>query len=114
MRISDWSSDVCSSDLLQAPAHRPEPPRALEREHPRELRQRQHLDRHRPAGLVRERAGAARLAGHMRRHRERSEERRVGKEWVSTCRSRWSPFHEKKKKVNTQQNNKHTQKHKTT
>src|SRR3546814_18667159 len=23
----------------------------------------------------------------------RSEERRVGKEWVSTCRSRWSPYH---------------------
>src|SRR3546814_14294302 len=23
----------------------------------------------------------------------RSEERRVGKEWVSTCRSRWAPFH---------------------
>src|SRR3546814_14699064 len=28
----------------------------------------------------------------------RSEERRVGKECVSTCRSRWSPYHEKKKK----------------
>src|SRR3546814_11276188 len=28
---------------------------------------------------------------------ERSEERRVGKECVSTCRSRWSPEHEKKK-----------------
>src|SRR3546814_14628246 len=28
---------------------------------------------------------------------QRSEERRVGKEWVSTCRSRWSPDHEKKK-----------------
>src|SRR3546814_15045734 len=28
---------------------------------------------------------------------ERSEERRVGKEVVSTCRSRWSPYHEKKK-----------------
>src|SRR3546814_14805432 len=28
----------------------------------------------------------------------RSEERRVGKECVSTCRSRWSPFHKKKKK----------------
>src|SRR3546814_19784486 len=28
---------------------------------------------------------------------ERSEERRVGKECVSTCRSRWSPYHEKKK-----------------
>src|SRR3546814_17699329 len=24
---------------------------------------------------------------------DRSEERRVGKEWVSTCRSRWSPSH---------------------
>src|SRR3546814_15084101 len=24
---------------------------------------------------------------------ERSEERRVGKEWVRTCRSRWSPYH---------------------
>src|SRR3546814_17951518 len=28
--------------------------------------------------------------------RPRSEERRVGKEWVSTCRSRWAPDHEKK------------------
>src|SRR3546814_18556035 len=27
-----------------------------------------------------------------------SDERRVGKECVSTCRSRWSPYHEKKKK----------------
>src|SRR3546814_15320634 len=26
----------------------------------------------------------------------RSEERRVGKACVSTCRSRWSPYHEKK------------------
>src|SRR3546814_14415448 len=30
--------------------------------------------------------------------RIRSEERRVGKECVSTCRSRWSPYHYKKKK----------------
>src|SRR3546814_12956709 len=30
--------------------------------------------------------------------RERSEESRVGKECVSTCRSRWSPYHSKKKK----------------
>src|SRR3546814_13983193 len=28
----------------------------------------------------------------------RSAERRVGKEWVSTCRSRWSPYKQKKKK----------------
>src|SRR3546814_20342055 len=27
-----------------------------------------------------------------------SGERRVGTEWVSTCRSRWSPYHTKKKK----------------
>src|SRR3546814_877487 len=31
----------------------------------------------------------------------RTEERRVGKECVSTCRSRWSPYHEKKKQKNT-------------
>src|SRR3546814_12928504 len=30
---------------------------------------------------------------------ERSEERRVGKECVSTCRSRWSPSHYKKKTI---------------
>src|SRR3546814_18594070 len=30
---------------------------------------------------------------------QRSEERRVGKEGVSTCRSRWSPSHYKKKKT---------------
>src|SRR3546814_18690441 len=29
----------------------------------------------------------------------RSEERRVGKECVSTCRSRWSPYHKKKKNI---------------
>src|SRR3546814_15490320 len=32
---------------------------------------------------------------------ERSEERRVGKECVSTCRSRWSPYHYKKKRETT-------------
>src|SRR3546814_12856841 len=36
--------------------------------------------------------------GHCRVNR-RSEERRVGKECVSTCRSRWSPDHLKKKKT---------------
>src|SRR3546814_16575477 len=38
------------------------------------------------AGLSAEEAAA-------REQAERSEERRVGKEWVSTCRSRWSPYH---------------------
>src|SRR3546814_20895392 len=32
----------------------------------------------------------------------RSEERRVGKECVSTCRSRWSPYHKKKQKKKNQ------------
>src|SRR3546814_11085635 len=32
------------------------------------------------------------------RSQGRSEERRVGKECVSTCRSRWSPYHSKKRK----------------
>src|SRR3546814_13848660 len=37
----------------------------------------------------------------------RSEERRVGKACVSTCRSRWSPYHEKKK-TNIEQIQMHT------
>src|SRR3546814_12705182 len=33
------------------------------------------------------------IAGVTRARSDRSEERRVGKECVSTCRSRWSPYH---------------------
>src|SRR3546814_18670290 len=40
----------------------------------------------------------ARQTSRLRSMRERSEERRVGKECVSTCRSRWSPYHYKHKK----------------
>src|SRR3546814_8771066 len=65
MRISDWSSDVCSSDLRAGRRHRAAEPLSLPLD--RDLKQR-----------VRGR---------------RSEERRVGKECVSTCRSRWSPYH---------------------
>src|SRR3546814_19710773 len=38
----------------------------------------------------------------------RSEERRVGEEGVSTCRSRWYPYHYKKKTTSTQLSNKPT------
>src|SRR3546814_16644089 len=38
--------------------------------------------------------------GHSMLIDPRSEERRVGKECVSTCRSRWSPYHYKKKTNN--------------
>src|SRR3546814_6434872 len=69
MRISDWSSDVCSSDL-----------------HPRRGQARSRPPDPRPSE-----AGAE--DRHFPRRRGRSEERRVGKECVSTCRSRWSPYH---------------------
>src|SRR3546814_9128813 len=76
MRISDWSSDVCSSDLafdhLQHIRH------VLGR---RMLPRRAHAE-----------TGRADSLG----TRRRSEERRVGKECVSTCRSRWSPYRYKK------------------
>src|SRR3546814_19528800 len=42
------------------------------------------------AGMLREMAGRA---DELTREIERSEERRVGEEWVSTCRSRWTPYH---------------------
>src|SRR3546814_6609494 len=84
MRISDWSSDVCSSDLpVQRHARR-----RLEEE-------RQLLG----VALSREVDVPCRIAAVARRHAGddfdgvRSEERRVGKECVSTCRSRWSPYH---------------------
>src|SRR3546814_13903553 len=69
MRISDWSSDVFSSELGD--------------------------DRHRdnhchpvPSSNRNSFGCVAKL---------RSEERRVGTECVSTCRSRWSPYHSKQK-----------------
>src|SRR3546814_20033165 len=88
MRISDWSSDVCSSDLVGLAQQRSgqsarDRPLLLEFD----VRACRALSpcRNR-AGLLHRCAGAS-----------RSEERRVGKECVSTCRSRWSPYHSKKK-----------------
>src|SRR5947199_2291332 len=74
--LSDWSSDVCSSDLVFA---RCSPRKALMR-----------LDL--PAFTWPRNVSVTRLT--------RSEERRVGKE----CRSRWSPYHEKKKRENMELN----------
>src|SRR3546814_3846714 len=93
LRISDWSSDVCSSDL-EASAN---------------------IDTCLNCNLVDFKLGdSAIIAAHFRNYdgheivvsakyfvlccggiensRIRSEERRVGKECVSTCRSRWSPY----------------------
>src|SRR3546814_7685848 len=85
MRISDWSSDVCSSDLRIAP-------RVVALVLRRGLRRRYaQRDAQRVAGELVDigRRGAIAVA----RRIGRSEERRVGKECVSTCRSRWSPYH---------------------
>src|SRR3546814_4253909 len=68
MRISDWSSDVCSSDLSAQPAQ---------------------------GGMTLASNPIQLLIGLLLPavQKVRSEERRVGKECVSTCRSRWSPYH---------------------
>src|SRR3546814_14268743 len=106
MRISDWSSDVCSSDLaiavpdlaaaaatyantlgakVSAPLAQPEhgvtvvfvelPNTKIEMQHP-----------------LGEGSTIAKLLANNPAGGMRSEERRVGKECVSTCRSRWSPY----------------------
>src|SRR3546814_15008155 len=104
MRISDWSSDVCSSDLLpstcidhqaQLAAQKPllylatdivyatdGAEAVLPSEMSVEVEATIPADQHAEivTNTISERTG-------------RSEERRVGKECVSTCRSRWSPYH---------------------
>src|SRR3546814_15916846 len=96
MRISDWSSDVCSSDLPAIEMHEPQlgstrlddipaldaaRARFIETEHIGHRRQRQ------------------REAAAFDAHDQRSEERRVGKECVSTCRSRVRPYTSKKQQM---------------
>src|SRR3546814_15095758 len=99
MRISDWSSDVCSSDLLLCNTAR-----TLN-----DLIKIEGRLFHRQAvffGLLHIMIYFAREKQRLRRDAppvqadaaqilalNRSEERRVGKECVSTCRSRWSPHH---------------------
>src|SRR3546814_20904970 len=101
MRISDWSSDVCSSDLHgETKAHE-------------ELTNTWNNARMAlaqdavfgPGGSIVCRSTLTnptngcvpinRLGtmGPSAEALARSEERRVGKECVSTCRSRWSPYH---------------------
>src|SRR3546814_19910882 len=95
MRISDWSSDVCSSDLPQGVGQ------AAEADDLRVVPEPQDVLGMAP-GIE---ATHDRLESLGRRGGvgapERSEERRVGKECVSTCRSRWSPYHYKKKNNTT-------------
>src|SRR3546814_4015811 len=79
-RISDWSSDVCSSDLSGAAAiSRIEAWRLGEADD-----RRTGGDDHPARGKRSHQCGSG---------GRRSGERRVGKECVSTCRSRWSLYH---------------------
>src|SRR3546814_3510965 len=80
MRISDWSSDVCSSDLAPQ-ALRPEKKDSLSKSPV--FRFGSFLRSRRTLHLF------ERVTGHIGHGSGRSEERRVGKECVSTCRSRW-------------------------
>src|SRR3546814_16980267 len=88
MRISDWSSDVCSSDLRD---HRLRYT-IVESEVPLN-------------DYVAEVALKPVTDGNRT---FRSEERRVGKECVRTCRSRWSPYHSKQKQKDTDSITHHT------
>src|SRR3546814_5289166 len=126
MRISDWSSDVCSSDLLEPiyadintrlvdagilpelqpalkPAERTRPlaakpvPDGAPEARPEEPDSTRHDAETLPEinvlasllSLLEQRMQTSTSAAKA----HRSEERRVGKECVSTCRSRWSPYH---------------------
>src|SRR3546814_2137155 len=84
MRISDWSSDVCSSDLTVIPDNMKT---VVDQANPLEPRLNQAFVEYAQArGFV---VDPARVRSPQDK---RSEERRVGKECVSTCRSRWSPY----------------------
>src|SRR3546814_4111959 len=78
MRISDWSSDVCSSDLRLCFPKAAFPVELL---------------RNQAVGPGRKKTSIVGLSSDLPQAFYRSEERRVGKECVSTCRSRWSPYH---------------------
>src|SRR3546814_2715441 len=89
MRISDWSSDVCSSDLQQGEE-------ILPQQAVRRLWEVTHMQK----PIITTEVGQHQMwaAQHFgfegpNKWLTRSEERRVGKECVSTCRSRWSPYH---------------------
>src|SRR3546814_20683634 len=101
MRISDWSSDVCSSDLAKKLAVRRPALRVREfeargrvmlgmRAQPRHRLNRSDAEQHGKAEP--DQIGTKAFhPGRVGTRGVRSEARRVGKECVSTCRSRWSP-----------------------
>src|SRR3546814_14402965 len=108
MRISDWSSDVCSSDLPCVPVTECLIERSVEHEVvPQLVGRSMHAvaararmgDHHEEADKLTPKAldvsflgTLFRLVACEDRSYVRSEERSVGKECVSTSRSRWEPY----------------------
>src|SRR3546814_4499793 len=94
MRISDWSSDVCSSDL--EPIKDEVDVDTVVKAMKTVMSGGEPLLDDEQAQLVAQafdkRLQAKQQEGQAKQM-ARSEERRVGKECVSTCRSRWSPYH---------------------
>src|SRR3546814_12840862 len=97
MRISDWSSDVCSSDLPRIARiggqHLALVDQIQDREAAGDLDRAGNLPDLHLLRSLRERGGQRIGLAPAEIAADRSEERRVGKECVSTCRSRWSPYH---------------------
>src|SRR3546814_15212840 len=92
MRISDWSSDVCSSDLI----------RDYEVGIKADWRLAGMPVRTNLSGFYSKYTNIQRSTFGVSDTGQtyiRSEERRVGTEGASTCRSRWSQFHSKKKNI---------------
>src|SRR3546814_15822638 len=110
MRISDWSSDVCSSDLVtvltnQTPFYGESGGQMGDAGTIATLEGAKATvsDTGKPLGRLHTHqakleAGTLQVGDTVQlsvdaARRDRTEERRVGKEWVSTCRSRWWPIH---------------------
>src|SRR3546814_13381227 len=110
MRISDWSSDVCSSDLTILPLNYTPIAGSPMLEYDK-------IKTVDDLNAILQARGLPYVASKVTKGRDykielhdqrsgvlafftppRSEERRVGKECVSPCRSRWSPYRNKKKK----------------
>src|SRR3546814_9000269 len=96
MRISDWSSDVCSSDLQLGQHHAADAADA----HAEPLQVGHRIDlfavpaAHLHADVATDVVDDVVLLVQLAQlFQARSEERRVGKECVGTSRSRWSPYH---------------------
>src|SRR3546814_5260996 len=105
MRISDWSSDVCSSDLQYVKDmsfENPKAPAVYQWQTQPKIEVQFNIGSQKVGDDVHEvvlrievtAQSDDRTAFQVELvYAGRSEERRVGKECVSTCRSRWAPYH---------------------